>query len=125
GIGRATALALAAAGARVVLAARGADALAAVAREVEDAGGEALALAVDVADEQQAEALIARALGRFGQVDILINNAGVIGPIAPAWQAAPAEWRRAVEVNLFGVFAPTHYVLPAMIERGRGQVVSV
>jgi NAD(P)-dependent dehydrogenase (short-subunit alcohol dehydrogenase family) len=125
GIGRATALALAAAGARVVLAARGAEALAAVAREVEQAGGEALALPADVADERQAEALIAGTLARFGQLDILINNAGVIGPIAPAWQTVPAAWRRTVDVNLFGVFAPTHFALPAMIARGRGQIVSV
>lgn len=125
GIGRATALLLVGAGAHVVLVARNKDALAMVAAEVEQVGGKALVAPADVADEVQAQALIATALEWFGHIDILINNAGVIAPIAPVWQASPAEWRRALEVNLFGVFAPTHHVLPAMIARGSGQVLSV
>jgi clavulanate-9-aldehyde reducatase len=124
GIGEATALACAAAGARVSLAARREDLLARVAERIEAAGGEALAIPTDVTDEQQARSFIEATNERFGRLDALVNNAGVmhLGPI----DGAPTEeWRTMVAVNVFGVLYCTHAALPFMRERGEGHIVNV
>jgi NADP-dependent 3-hydroxy acid dehydrogenase YdfG len=124
GIGRATALALAAAGARVGLAARRAERLEELREEIGRGGGEALALPTDVTDYGQAEAMVRRAEETFGGVDVLVNVAGVMLP-APISEADPADWRRMVEVNLMGVLHATRAALPGMIRRGSGHVVNV
>lgn len=124
GIGEATALALAEAGAKVALAARRAERLEEIVRRIEAAGGEALAIPTDVADEAQANAFITAAAERFGRLDALVNNAGVmqLGPI----DGAPTdEWRRMVDVNIFGVLYCTHATLPIMREAGGGHIVNV
>jgi NADP-dependent 3-hydroxy acid dehydrogenase YdfG len=124
GIGEATALACAAAGARVSLAARREDLLARVAERIEAAGGEALAIPTDVTDEQQARSFIEATNERFGRLDALVNNAGVmhLGPI----DGAPTEeWRTMVAVNVFGVLYCTHAALPFMREQGEGHIVNV
>jgi NADP-dependent 3-hydroxy acid dehydrogenase YdfG len=124
GIGEATALALAAAGAKVALAARRADRLEDIVRRIEAAGGEAVAIPTDVADESQANAFVRTAAERFGRLDALVNNAGVmqLGPI----DGAPTdEWRRMVDVNIFGVLYCTHAALPIMREAGGGHIVNV
>src|ERR687894_207515 len=106
GIGRATARALAGAGARVGLAARRVERLEELAEEIGQSGGEALALPTDVTDYAQAEAMVRRAEEAFGGVDVLVNVAGVMLP-APIAGADPADWRRMVEVNLMGVLHAT------------------
>jgi NADP-dependent 3-hydroxy acid dehydrogenase YdfG len=124
GIGEATALALAAAGAKVALAARRTDRLEEIAARIAADGGEALAIPTDVADEAQANAFVAAAAERFGRLDALVNNAGVmqLGPI----EGAPTEeWRRMVDVNVFGVLYCTHAALPIMREAGGGHIVNV
>ncbi|HEX4751709.1 MAG TPA: SDR family NAD(P)-dependent oxidoreductase [Solirubrobacterales bacterium] len=124
GIGEATALALAAAGAKVALAARRAERLEEIVARIEAAGGEALAIPTDVADESQANAFVQGAAERFGRLDALVNNAGVmqLGPI----EGAPTEeWRRMVDVNVFGVLYCTHAALPIMRAAGGGHVVNV
>jgi clavulanate-9-aldehyde reducatase len=124
GIGAATALACAKAGARVSLAARREDLLDAVAEQVTAAGGEALAIRTDVTDEAQARNFIESTHARFGRLDALVNNAGVmhLGPI----DGAPTEeWRRMVAVNVFGVLYCTHAALPFMRERQEGHIVNV
>jgi NADP-dependent 3-hydroxy acid dehydrogenase YdfG len=124
GIGEATALALAAAGAKVALAARRSDRLEDIVRRIEAAGGEAVAIPTDVADESQANAFVRTAAERFGRLDALVNNAGVmqLGPI----DGAPTdEWRRMVDVNIFGVLYCTHAALPIMREAGGGHIVNV
>jgi NADP-dependent 3-hydroxy acid dehydrogenase YdfG len=124
GIGEATALALAEQGARVALGARRADRLEALAERIEAAGGVALALPTDVSDEEQAREFVTAARQRFGRLDALVNNAGVmqLGPI----EAAPTEeWRRMVGVNVFGVLYCTHAALPIMREQGGGHIVNV
>ncbi|HEX3736951.1 MAG TPA: SDR family NAD(P)-dependent oxidoreductase [Solirubrobacterales bacterium] len=124
GIGEATALALAEAGAKVALAARRADRLEEIVARIEAAGGEAMAIPTDVADEAQANAFVGTAAERFGRLDALVNNAGVmqLGPI----EGAPTkEWRRMVDVNVFGVLYCTHAVLPIMREAGGGHIVNV
>jgi NADP-dependent 3-hydroxy acid dehydrogenase YdfG len=124
GIGEATALALAAAGAKVALAARRTDRLEEIAARIAADGGEALAIPTDVADEAQANAFVGAAAEHFGRLDALVNNAGVmqLGPI----EGAPTEeWRRMVDVNVFGVLYCTHAALPIMREAGGGHIVNV
>jgi clavulanate-9-aldehyde reducatase len=124
GIGEATALACARAGARVSLAARREEQLTALAQRIEAAGGEALAIATDVTDEAQAQHFIEATNERFGRLDALVNNAGVmhLGPIA----GAPTdEWRRMVAVNIFGVLYCTHAALEIMRAQQQGHIVNV
>jgi clavulanate-9-aldehyde reducatase len=124
GIGEATALVCAQAGASVALAARRAERIEALAQRIEQAGGRAVAIEADVGDEEQARAFVERAHEQLGRLDALVNNAGVmlLGPI----DGAPTEeWRRMIHVNLFGVLYCTHAALPLMREQGSGHVVNV
>jgi NADP-dependent 3-hydroxy acid dehydrogenase YdfG len=124
GIGEATALACAEAGATVALAARRADRIEALAAKIEQAGGRALAIPTDVGEEEQARAFVERAHAELGRLDGLINNAGVmlLGPI----DGAPTEeWRRMIHANLFGVLYCTHAALPLMRAQGSGDIVNV
>lgn len=124
GIGRATARALAAAGARVGLVARRTERLEELKQEISRGGGEALALPTDVTDYGQAGAMARRAEEVFGGVDVLVNVAGVMLP-APVAEADPEDWRRMVEVNLMGALHATRAVLPGMLGRGNGHIVNV
>lgn len=124
GIGRATAEALAGAGARVGLAARRVELLDEVAARITAAGGEALALPADVTDYSQTEAMIGRAEREFDGVDILINNAGVM-LYAPVAEADPTDWDRMVQVNLMGALYATRAALPGMLSQGSGHIVNV
>ena len=124
GIGEATALALAAEGAAVSLAARRKDRLDDLVGRIESDGGRALAIETDVTDEGQANEFVTRTNEELGGLDILVNNAGVmlLGPIA----GAPTDqWRRMIEVNLLGLLYCTHAALPIMGAAGSGHVVNV
>lgn len=125
GIGRAAALQLAALGAWVTISARSGDEIDETAEEVRERGGRAEALACDVSDWQSVVETVGQIEATHGAVDVLINNAGVLGPLAPAWQSAPREWARTVEVNLTGAYFCARAVLPAMIERRRGVIVNI
>jgi NADP-dependent 3-hydroxy acid dehydrogenase YdfG len=124
GIGEATALACARAGAAVALAARRRDRIEALAERIAGEGGRALAIASDVGEEDQAREFVQRAHAELGRLDVLVNNAGVmlLGPI----QDAPTEeWRRMIHVNVFGVLYCTHAALPLMRDQGSGHIVNV
>jgi 3-hydroxybutyrate dehydrogenase len=121
GIGRAIALDLAAAGAHVALAARTRAEIDAVARE---AGGKAVALQVDVADPASVRALFKDARAALGDIDILVNGAGV-APSAPLVKTTDEQWRQAIDVNLSGAFYCLREALPSMTARGWGRVVNV
>ena len=125
GIGRAIALKFAAEGAAVVVAARTVSEIDAVAREVRDAGGRALAVAADVADEKQCNRLMLETAAQFGRVDILVNNAGEYGPVKPIEEITPAEWDRVVAVHLRGSYLLTRLALPGMYARGSGVVLNI
>lgn len=125
GLGRDIAVRFAEAGAAVVLAARSAEKLAAVAREITASGGRALALPADVSDEASVLALRDRVERELGEVDVLVNNSGIAGPTAPLWEQPLAAWEETLAVNLTGVFLMCKAFLPAMIVRGRGSVVIV
>ncbi len=124
GIGEATALACAQAGAAVSLAARRTERIEALATRIEDAGGRALAVTADVGEEDQARSFVERTASELGRLDVLVNNAGVmlLGPVAGA---PTEEWRRMVHVNVFGVLYSTHAALPLMKEQGAGHIVTV
>ena len=126
GIGAATADALSAGGAAVVLAARSGLEIAAFAEELAADGRHVLAVTSDVRDAAQVDALVARAIGKFGSVDILVNVAGVIEPVGRRlWDVHPAEWANSISTNLSGPFHTMSAVLPGMVERGYGRVINV
>ncbi len=124
GIGRATALALAEAGARVAVAARRAGRLDEVVARIGRGGGRALAVATDVADRDAVFALVERAAAELGPVDILVNNAGIM-PTSPLKDIHLDAWLRMVDVNVKGVLHCIAAALPAMLERRRGHIVNV
>ncbi len=124
GIGEATALALAKAGAAVSLGARRADRIEELAKRIEKDGGRAIAIETDVADEQQANAFVQRTKEELGRLDVLVNNAGVM-LLGPVIGADTSEWRRMIDVNLLGLLYCTHAALPIMGEQGSGHIVNV
>jgi len=127
GMGRDICLALAREGAHVALAAREAPPLEAVAREVEAAGRRALVAPCDVTDEAAVARLVARTREAFGgRVDILVNAAGVTGPVeTPVWEIKAEEWDHVLAANVRGTFLPTKHVLPVMIAQRYGKIVNI
>jgi len=125
GIGRATALALARAGARVAVIARSRQQLAETVREIETAGGEGLAIAADVSDPAAVEGMAREVEGALGPVDLLVNNAATTGPLGPIWEADPADWWRSLEVNLRGPYLCSRAILPGMIARRKGRIINL
>jgi NADP-dependent 3-hydroxy acid dehydrogenase YdfG len=124
GIGEATALALAGEGAAVALGARREDRIEALRERIEGDGGRAVALRVDVTDEQDAHAFVRGAHSELGGLDVLVSNAGVmlLGPI----EGADTEhWRRMVDVNVLGLLYCTQAALPLMREGGGGHIVNI
>src|ERR1700742_1138348 len=114
GIGEATAKRLAAEGAAVAIAARRIDRLETLAREIEDAGGRALAIESDVTDRAPAEALIERAVAELGRLDTVVNNAGVM-LLGPALDAPIEEWERMVDLNVKGLLYVAKAALPHLL----------
>ena len=123
GIGRASAERFAAEGARVaVVDLKGADE---TVEAIDAAGGEGLALTVDVADEDAVAKMAAAALERFGKVDVLMNNAGILDDYLPAADTPTDVWDRVLGVNLFAQFFTARALLPQMVERGDGAIINV
>jgi NADP-dependent 3-hydroxy acid dehydrogenase YdfG len=124
GIGEATAEALAAEGAAVVVAARREDRLNDLVDRIEGDGGRVLPVACDVTDEEQAHALIQRAKDELGSVDILVNNAGVM-QLSKIEKGLSDEWRTMFDVNVMGLLYVTDAAVQAMKEQGSGYVVNI
>ena len=125
GIGRAIAQALALAGAAVTVAARSAEQLTDTVRLIEQAGGRALALVTDVTQPQAVAQMVEATEHQLGAVDLLVNNAGITGPIGPLWEVDPDEWWGVVAVHLRGTFLCTRAVLARMIPRRQGRIINV
>ncbi|MFB9834955.1 SDR family NAD(P)-dependent oxidoreductase [Actinoallomurus acaciae] len=125
GIGRATALELAKAGARVALVARSRDELTAGADLIRELGGTALPITADVADPDQLAESVARARDELGSVDILINNAAVVWPLGPSTEIDPARWAAAIAINVVAVASLTFALLPTMLGQRWGRIVNV
>ena len=124
GFGEATALELAKAGVKVGLAARRVDRLKDLKSRTEAAGGEALVVEADLADEAQAADAVKATEQGFGRLDILINNAGVMY-LEPVATADLGRWRAMFELNLLGLIAATQAALPGMTARKTGHIVNI
>lgn len=125
GIGEATARHLAERGAKVILAARTEAAIARIAQEIAEGGGTACAFACDVSDYAAVSALVAHAEQRYGGLDVLVNNAGLIEPIARLAESDPEAWGRIVDINYKGVYYGLRAAIPAMLKRGGGTVINI
>ncbi len=124
GIGEATAISLAAEGAKVVIAARRGERLEAVAKHITDNGGQALSIVADITDEAQAKNLVQTANAEFGRVDILVNNAGISFP-GRIENADPSNWRKMIDINVLALMYATHTVLPIFKAQKSGHIVNI
>jgi NAD(P)-dependent dehydrogenase (short-subunit alcohol dehydrogenase family) len=125
GLGKAFALALAAKGARVAITARSEDELKATAKEITDAGGQAVAIPADVADEAAVAQIITTVEQTFAPITLLVNNAGQGRAFGLVGKIDPASWWHEIEVNLRGPFLYAGAVLPEMRSRGSGRIINV
>jgi NAD(P)-dependent dehydrogenase (short-subunit alcohol dehydrogenase family) len=126
GIGRVAAGLFAAEGAKVVVADVVADQAAAAVDEIESAGGTATAVTVDVSDETQVDAMVARAVSSYGGLHVLFNNAGIFpDDDGGVLDTPPGTWQRVMEVNLKGVWLGCRAAVPAMLDSGGGSIVNV
>ncbi len=125
GIGRAVAIRCAGLGATVVLAGRSVDKLGEVAGEVRSAGSAALVVPTDVADPAAVDNLARQTIDTFGTVDVLVNNSGIAGPTAVAWETPITEWQYTLDVNLTGPWLCARAFIPLMIVGGSGSIVNI
>lgn len=123
GIGRAAAMLFSAQGATVVLNARHAPALEAVADEIRAKGGQVVTVAGDVGQQKTHEMLVAQAITSFGGVDIAFNNAATIGPLKPLAEVDVAEWQGTITTTLTSAFLASRAQIPAMLARGGGSII--
>ena len=125
GIGEATAKRMGELGIKVILAARSGDAINTIADEINANGGEAIAVACDVSNYSQVNSAIAQAIMKFGKIDIVVNNAGLIDPIGHIADISPDDWGKVIDVNVKGVYNMLHAALPAMVARGEGVIINI
>ena len=125
GIGRAIARRFAQEGATVLVAARTASEVNAVAEEIRTAGGKAARVAADVSRQDGCERVYRTALEEFGGVDLLVNNAGVLGPVRAVHEITAEEWDSVLAVNLRSAFLLARLVLPDMLERKHGAILNI
>jgi NAD(P)-dependent dehydrogenase (short-subunit alcohol dehydrogenase family) len=132
GIGEGIALCMAKAGAKVVLASRTVNeidympgTIHSVAKKIEEAGGQALPVQVDVSNEEQVQAMVDKTMEEYGQIDILVNNAGYVQTIKPLWEITREEWKNLFDVDVVGTFLCCKYVIPHMIERKYGKIINM
>src|SRR2546425_9558231 len=126
GMGRDICLTLAREGANLTIAAREVGPLEALGVEISAIGRRAIAVPTDVTDEPAVERLVGRARETFGRIDILVNAAGVTGPIeTPVWEIKADDFDHVIAVNLRGTFLPTKHVLPIMIKQRYGKIVNI
>ncbi|MET8824326.1 glucose 1-dehydrogenase [Streptomyces sp. NPDC004610] len=126
GIGRAAALAFAAEGANVVVADISEERATTVVKEIERTGASGTAVAVigDLSEQRHVDLVVGTAVDRFGGVDVLVNNAGIMDRMSALADVSDDEWERVIRVNLTAPFRLTRAVLPHMLAAGRGAIVS-
>ena len=126
GMGRDICLTLAREGANLAIAARESAPLDALGREITALGRKVVVVPTDVTDEAAVERLVTSAREAFGRIDILVNAAGVTGPIeTPVWEIKADDFDQVIAVNLRGTFLPTKHVLPTMIKQRYGKIVNI
>jgi NAD(P)-dependent dehydrogenase (short-subunit alcohol dehydrogenase family) len=125
GIGKAIALALASEGADVLVSGRQSDVLEATVAEIEKLGRRGVFTVTDVAQDLEVLEMVRTGIEKLGRIDILINNAGIVGPTAPVSNISRAEWDEVMAVNLTGAFLCARAVIPHMIERRSGRIINI
>ena len=125
GIGRAVAIALAGEGAAVALAARTADEIESAASEIRAGRGRALTVPTDVTRQTDVDVLFELVREKLGEVDILVNNAAIMGPAGNLWETDPAAWGTVFDVNVISMVRCARAVLPAMVSRRYGKIINV
>ncbi len=125
GIGKAIAHAYAAAGAAIVIAARGVAPMEAACAELTRRGARAIHVQTNVASEPDCARMVERALEAFGRVDILVNNAGVAGPTAKLTEISLAQWQEVIDINLTGCWLAARAALPVIARNGGGHLVNI
>ena len=125
GIGRAIALAYAREGAKLALAARSESELREAVGAVSKLGAEAIAVRTDVTEPQDTERLAQSVADRFGRIDVLVNNAGISGPVGPLQVNDITDWISAITVNLTGTFLVCRAVIPVMLGQSRGKIINL
>ncbi|MFD1697257.1 SDR family oxidoreductase [Roseibium aestuarii] len=125
GIGEAAARVFAERGANVVLTARSTGDITRIASEITSAGGQALAISLDVTDAAAVQAAIRQTVDRFGALDVVINNAGVIDPIARLEDADPAAWGKVIDINVKGVLNVIRHAIAPMKAHGGGTIINI
>ena len=125
GIGRAIALAFAREGARVAVTGRNQANLAQVVDDISSAGGFALAFSLDVTREEDAAAVSREIVDRWGRLDLLVNNAGVITYDVPVWQTTMEQWDYVMDTNLRGMHLVSRAVIPHMMQRNCGRIINI
>ena len=123
GIGRSTARLFAQSGAKVVIGARRRAELDHLVDDIASDGGEGVALAGDVGDEEFAKALVDLAVAKFGRLDVAFNNAGILGEKGPTIGISLKGWNEALHINLTSAFLGAKYQIPAMLKHGKGSIV--
>ncbi|MEM6583087.1 MAG: SDR family oxidoreductase [Pseudomonadota bacterium] len=125
GIGEATARHLAACGANVVLAARNQTDIERIAEDIRGLNGNAIAKSCDVTQYDEVAQVIDTALTHYGNLDVLVNNAGIIEPIARIEDIDPADWTQVIDTNVKGVFFGIRAAIPVMLEAGSGTIINI
>lgn len=125
GIGKAIAAAYARQGARVFICARGENDVARTVNEIRDAGGEIAGLESDVGKAEDAQRIVEAAVDRYGRIDVLVNNASLLGPRVTIASYPVSDWEAVMRVNLTGVFLLTQQVLQVMIPERQGSIINV
>ena len=125
GIGRAIALAYAREGAKLALAARSESELQEVVAAASDLGAEAIAIPTDVTSPEDTQRLADSAAARFGRIDVLVNNAGISGPVGPLQGNDVAEWVDTITVNVTGTFLVCRAVIPVMLAQSGGRIINL
>ncbi|MEM7204414.1 MAG: SDR family oxidoreductase [Planctomycetota bacterium] len=126
GIGKEIAKAFAECGDHVVICGRNMESLEAAAQEVGSAtGAQVVPMICDVSSQESVGTFIVHTLDKFGRIGVLVNNAGVYGPIGRAWDNPADEWIEAIQINLIGVYLMTRAIAPVMIRQGGGSIINL
>lgn len=125
GIGAAIAEELASGGATVVVSDLNTDAAQSEVEKIESQGGKAIAFTADVSDPDAVKAMVDFAVEKTGKLDLLVNNAGIGGPLLPVTDVDPVQWKKVIDINLMGVFYGMHYGAQAMKASGGGAIVNI
>jgi len=125
GLGKASAIEMAREGASLVILSRTPVELRETAGRIKDLGGKVLSLRADVSKPKDVEKVVHQTLSRFEKIDILMNNAAVIGPLKPTFKINEREWNKALDINLKGVYLFSRAVIPHMIKKNKGKIINV